>query len=149
MRSVLFNKPLAWAIFSGDQAATVFGSSWTDWHRIFAQTKPAKNIDYMVFFPAHGAIIGAWFGAWPMPLDWERPWQLKTDGNKSISGVTPSSLSRSSANSSNGELPVAERCSSHALSSLRSLSRDAATAYREIGGFPLFPAVQAGGGDGR
>nr|GMD95484.1 phosphatidylinositol-glycan biosynthesis class F protein [Ipomoea batatas] len=91
MRSVLFNKPLAWAIFSGDQvlrhdpvlvpcyfvqAATVFGSSWTDWHRIFAQTKPAKNIDYMVFFPAHGAIIGAWFGAWPMPLDWERPWQV-------------------------------------------------------------------------
>nr|GMD76690.1 phosphatidylinositol-glycan biosynthesis class F protein [Ipomoea batatas] len=119
MRSVLFNKPLAWAIFSGDQwmqeyvgivdlfperitgfhpvnrylgmtlywslvmsvftfvqAATVFGSSWTDWHRIFAQTKPAKNIDYMVFFPAHGAIIGAWFGAWPMPLDWERPWQI-------------------------------------------------------------------------
>nr|GMD78730.1 phosphatidylinositol-glycan biosynthesis class F protein [Ipomoea batatas] len=119
MRSVLFNKPLAWAIFSGDQwmqeyvgivdlfperitgfhpvnrylgmtlywslvmsvftfvqAATVFGSSWTDWHRIFAQTKPAKNIDYMVFFPAHDAIIGAWFGAWPMPLDWERPWQI-------------------------------------------------------------------------
>ncbi|XP_020986591.1 glycosylphosphatidylinositol anchor biosynthesis protein 11 isoform X2 [Arachis duranensis] len=23
----------------------------------------------------HGAVIGGWFGAWPMPLDWERPWQ--------------------------------------------------------------------------
>nr|GMC46707.1 hypothetical protein Iba_chr01aCG4580 [Ipomoea batatas]GME18216.1 hypothetical protein Iba_scaffold20176CG0010 [Ipomoea batatas] len=46
-----------------------------------------------------------------------------------------------------GELPVAERCSSHALSSLRSLPRDAATAYREPGGFPLFPAMQADGGN--
>nr|GMC73587.1 phosphatidylinositol-glycan biosynthesis class F protein [Ipomoea batatas] len=66
---------LVMSVFTFVPAATVFGSSWTDWHRIFAQTKPAKNIDYMVFFPAHGAIIGAWFGAWPMPLDWERPWQ--------------------------------------------------------------------------
>ncbi|KAJ0007188.1 hypothetical protein Pint_30405 [Pistacia integerrima] len=29
----------------------------------------------MICLPAHGAVIGAWFGAWPMPLDWERPWQ--------------------------------------------------------------------------
>ncbi|CAH9087531.1 unnamed protein product [Cuscuta epithymum] len=56
-------------------AASVFGLSLSDWHRIFAQTKPNKNIDYMICFPAHGAIIGAWFGAWPMPLDWEKPWQ--------------------------------------------------------------------------
>lgn len=30
----------------------------------------------MISLPAHGAVIGAWFGAWPMPLDWERPWQV-------------------------------------------------------------------------
>ncbi|KAK4395432.1 Phosphatidylinositol-glycan biosynthesis class F protein [Sesamum angolense] len=56
-------------------AASVFGSSWTDWHRIFAQTKPIGSTDFMICFPAHGAVLGAWFGAWPMPLDWERPWQ--------------------------------------------------------------------------
>ncbi|KAJ9693458.1 hypothetical protein PVL29_012294 [Vitis rotundifolia] len=56
-------------------AACVFGSSWTDWQRVFAHTKPIGAIDYMICLPAHGAIIGAWFGAWPMPLDWERPWQ--------------------------------------------------------------------------
>ncbi|KAK2976591.1 hypothetical protein RJ640_021393 [Escallonia rubra] len=56
-------------------AASVFGSSWTEWHRIFAQTKPIEYIDYMICLPAHGAVIGSWFGAWPMPLDWERPWQ--------------------------------------------------------------------------
>nr|ABB47015.1 retrotransposon protein, putative, unclassified [Oryza sativa Japonica Group] len=32
-------------------------------------------MDYMISAPAHGAVIGAWLGAWPMPLDWERPWQ--------------------------------------------------------------------------
>ena len=36
----------------------------------------AGGLDYMVGFPAYGAVIGAWFGAWPMPLDWERPWQV-------------------------------------------------------------------------
>lgn len=30
----------------------------------------------MICLPAHGAVIGAWFGAFPMPLDWERPWQV-------------------------------------------------------------------------
>nr|GLL21416.1 phosphatidylinositol-glycan biosynthesis class F protein [Ipomoea trifida] len=77
---------LVMSVFTFVPAATVFGSSWTDWHRIFAQTKPAKNIDYMVFFPAHGAIIGAWFGAWPMPLDWERPWQVKAVEMSSVKG---------------------------------------------------------------
>lgn len=35
-----------------------------------------RPIDFIICLPAHGAIIGAWFGAWPMPLDWERPWQV-------------------------------------------------------------------------
>ncbi|KAF8025264.1 hypothetical protein BT93_F2184 [Corymbia citriodora subsp. variegata] len=56
-------------------AACVFGASWNSWQRIFAFTKPISSIDFMICLPAHGAIIGAWFGAWPMPLDWERPWQ--------------------------------------------------------------------------
>ncbi|KAH0899471.1 hypothetical protein HID58_049039, partial [Brassica napus] len=34
-------------------ATAVFGASWTDWH----------------------LIVRGWFGAWPMRLDWERPWQ--------------------------------------------------------------------------
>ncbi|KAG4990080.1 hypothetical protein JHK87_023537 [Glycine soja] len=56
-------------------ASCVLGSSWADWRRIFAQTKPKGSIEYLICLPAHGAVIGAWFGAWPMPLDWERPWQ--------------------------------------------------------------------------
>ncbi|KAL6559750.1 hypothetical protein OROGR_004867 [Orobanche gracilis] len=74
-----FKKTVHWSLlmslFTFAPAASVYGSSWTDWHRIFAHTKPVGSTDFMICLPAHGAVIGAWFGAWPMPLDWERPWQ--------------------------------------------------------------------------
>lgn len=56
-------------------AACVLGSSWVDWQGIFAATRPIESTEYLLCFPAYGAIIGSWFAAWPMPLDWERPWQ--------------------------------------------------------------------------
>ncbi|KAH7283576.1 hypothetical protein KP509_34G014500 [Ceratopteris richardii] len=56
-------------------AGIVLGGSWLDWQRLFASTRPQGVLEYSVCIPAHGAVIGAWFGAWPMPLDWERPWQ--------------------------------------------------------------------------
>lgn len=72
-------KTINWSLlmssFTVAPAASVFGSSWTYWQRIFAQTKPNEPLEYMICIPAHGAVIGGWFGAWPMPLDWERPWQ--------------------------------------------------------------------------
>ncbi|KAG7591855.1 GPI biosynthesis protein Pig-F [Arabidopsis thaliana x Arabidopsis arenosa] len=63
------------SVFTVVPASAVFGASWTDWHRVFASLKPTGNVEYMILIPAYGAIIGGWFGAWPMPLDWERPWQ--------------------------------------------------------------------------
>ncbi|PHT87172.1 hypothetical protein T459_09278 [Capsicum annuum] len=62
--------------------ACVFGSSWTDWHRIFARTKPNESTDYMICLFAYGAVIRALFGAWPMALDWESPWQA--DNNEKM-----------------------------------------------------------------
>ncbi|XP_060205286.1 uncharacterized protein LOC132633089 [Lycium barbarum] len=74
-----FPKTFSWSLlmslFTFVPAACVFGSSWTDWHRVFARTKANESTDCMICLPAHGAVIGAWFGAWPMPLDWESPWQ--------------------------------------------------------------------------
>ncbi|CAN6879188.1 unnamed protein product [Brassica oleracea] len=63
------------SVFTFVPATVVFGASLTDWHRVFASMKPSRNIEHMILVPAYGAIIGGWFGAWPMPLDWERPWQ--------------------------------------------------------------------------
>ncbi|PHT61225.1 hypothetical protein T459_34925 [Capsicum annuum] len=56
-------------------AACVFGSSWTDWHIIFTTTKQNESTDYIICLPSYGDVIGAWFGAWPMSLDWASPWQ--------------------------------------------------------------------------
>ncbi|BFG40705.1 hypothetical protein CerSpe_269790 [Prunus speciosa] len=69
------NWSLVMSLFTIVPAASVFGSSWMDWQRIFACTKAFDPVDYMICIPAHGVIIGAWIGAFPMPLDWERPWQ--------------------------------------------------------------------------
>ncbi|KAK7316719.1 hypothetical protein RJT34_00388 [Clitoria ternatea] len=72
-------KTLHWSLmmslFTVVPASCVLGSSWANWKRIFAQTKPNGSVEYLICLPAHGAVIGAWFGAWPMPLDWERTWQ--------------------------------------------------------------------------
>lgn len=56
-------------------AAIVLGASWPDWQRLFAFTRPIGGLERAICIPAHGAVIGAWVGAFPMPLDWERPWQ--------------------------------------------------------------------------
>ncbi|GAB2293755.1 hypothetical protein Dimus_027968 [Dionaea muscipula] len=69
------NWSLLMSSFTFAPAAAVFGSSFADWQRLFANTRPVGSIDYMLCLPAHGAMLGSWFGAWPMPLDWERPWQ--------------------------------------------------------------------------
>ncbi|XP_072064073.1 uncharacterized protein [Arachis hypogaea] len=60
------NWSLMMSLFTTVPASCVLGSSWAHWKRIFAQTQ---------YDSSHGAVIGGWFGAWPMPLDWERPWQ--------------------------------------------------------------------------
>ncbi|KAM7256726.1 hypothetical protein ACFE04_012467 [Oxalis oulophora] len=73
------SKTMHWSLLMSSltflPVACVYGASWIDWQRLFAHTKPNGSLEYMMCLPAHGAVIGAWFGAFPMPLDWERPWQ--------------------------------------------------------------------------
>lgn len=66
------------SLFTFVPAACVFGASKVDWqnalsHSIYCTS--SNVVDYMISAPSHGAVIGAWLGAWPMPLDWERSWQ--------------------------------------------------------------------------
>ncbi|CAI7909401.1 unnamed protein product, partial [Closterium sp. NIES-53] len=42
---------------------------------------PASLSEACVVTSAHGAVVGAWIGAWPMPLDWEKPWQVSYGGD--------------------------------------------------------------------
>ncbi|KAJ7566659.1 hypothetical protein O6H91_02G113400 [Diphasiastrum complanatum] len=73
------SRTLHWSIFMSIllvlPAAMVLGTSWPDWHRIFALTRPKRDVEFLICIPAHGAAIGAWLGAWVMPLDWDRLWQ--------------------------------------------------------------------------
>ena len=36
----------------------------------------SEPIAEFLYCNAMGALIGAWFGAFPIPLDWDRPWQI-------------------------------------------------------------------------
>ncbi|KAK3150360.1 hypothetical protein QOZ80_3AG0232240 [Eleusine coracana subsp. coracana] len=69
---------LLMSLFTFVPAACVYGASKIDWQNVLSHTiyfVPIDVEDYMISTPCHGAVIGAWLGAWPMPLDWERPWQ--------------------------------------------------------------------------
>lgn len=40
---------------------------------------PTDNLELVLFAPAIGTIVGAWTGAFPIPLDWDRPWQVRPE----------------------------------------------------------------------
>ncbi|KAJ1298971.1 hypothetical protein BS78_01G495300 [Paspalum vaginatum] len=69
---------LLMSLFTFVPAACVFGASKVDWQNVLSHSiyfTPTDVENYMISAPCHGAVLGAWLGAWPMPLDWERPWQ--------------------------------------------------------------------------
>ncbi|KAF8780143.1 hypothetical protein HU200_001804 [Digitaria exilis] len=69
---------LLMSLFTFVPAACVFGASKIDWQNVLSHSiyfSPTDADNYMISAPCHGAVLGAWLGAWPMPLDWERPWQ--------------------------------------------------------------------------
>ncbi|XP_062216906.1 uncharacterized protein LOC133917003 [Phragmites australis] len=69
---------LLMSLFTFVPAACVFGASKTDWQNMLSHSiyfVPTDVMNYVISAPCHGAVIGAWLGTWPMPLDWERPWQ--------------------------------------------------------------------------
>ena len=47
-----------------------------EWHRVLLLGGGAFHpVDFVWFGGAWGAALGAWAGAMPIPLDWDRPWQ--------------------------------------------------------------------------
>lgn len=46
-----------------------------NWIRLFAELSPRNAIERAVVHPVVGTVVGAWVGAIPIPLDWDRPWQ--------------------------------------------------------------------------
>jgi len=44
----------------------------------FAISSQEVGIETAVFYTSVCSIVGAWLGAVPIPLDWDRPWQVGT-----------------------------------------------------------------------
>ncbi|MBW0487664.1 hypothetical protein O181_027379 [Austropuccinia psidii MF-1] len=45
------------------------------WIRLFSSLQPKNELELALLCPAFGACLGCWLGAFPIPLDWDRPWQ--------------------------------------------------------------------------
>jgi len=43
--------------------------------KLFCEFRADTSLDRTLVYPAIGAVCGAWFGAYAIPLDWDRPWQ--------------------------------------------------------------------------
>ncbi|WVQ79352.1 hypothetical protein IAT38_001449 [Cryptococcus sp. DSM 104549] len=43
--------------------------------RLFCEFRTENPIERALVYPPVGALLGAWLGALPIPLDWDRPWQ--------------------------------------------------------------------------
>ncbi|GAA5929520.1 mannose-ethanolamine phosphotransferase GPI11 [Sporobolomyces koalae] len=46
------------------------------WLRFFSSISPNDDLELALLAPALGAIGGCWLGAVPIPLDWDRTWQV-------------------------------------------------------------------------
>ncbi|KAH8112802.1 PIG-F-domain-containing protein [Phellopilus nigrolimitatus] len=45
------------------------------WLRLFVELSPRTPHERFFVYPAVGAVLGSWMGAFPIALDWDRPWQ--------------------------------------------------------------------------
>ncbi|GAA5892763.1 hypothetical protein JCM8208_004083 [Rhodotorula glutinis] len=67
--SILAILPLAIALPLSDTSARFV------WLRLASTFTPTDDLELALFAPALGTLVGAWLGAVPIPLDWDRPWQ--------------------------------------------------------------------------
>ncbi|KAG8807062.1 hypothetical protein FRC19_006886 [Serendipita sp. 401] len=45
------------------------------WSRLFTNLKAKSRAERALLYPSLIAVFGAWCGAYPLALDWDRPWQ--------------------------------------------------------------------------
>ena len=59
-------------------AILTFGPDYESLESVFFQrrNKSEDPLGHLLFALGLGSVIGAWLGALPIPLDWDRPWQV-------------------------------------------------------------------------
>lgn len=56
-------------------ASAYLGLNAQNFKRVFIMFSVVDVKERWILGLALGAVAGAWFGVWPVPLDWERWWQ--------------------------------------------------------------------------
>ncbi|XP_052768915.1 phosphatidylinositol-glycan biosynthesis class F protein-like [Mya arenaria] len=52
------------------------GTSVDKWLKVFIFQSSDQCVETMVFYTSVCSVLGVWLGALPIPLDWDRPWQV-------------------------------------------------------------------------
>lgn len=60
------------AVFPG---LCILGLNVSNWIRVFSQNGADLGPESVIQISAVTSIVGAWIGAFPIPLDWDRDWQ--------------------------------------------------------------------------
>ncbi|KAK3596007.1 hypothetical protein CHS0354_032526 [Potamilus streckersoni] len=52
------------------------GVNLDEWSRLYVLSSPEYGVEVVAYWTSLCSIFGAWLGAFPIPLDWDRPWQV-------------------------------------------------------------------------
>ncbi|KAM9315785.1 phosphatidylinositol-glycan biosynthesis class F protein [Gastrophryne carolinensis] len=62
--------------FTTARCLCILGPNFHAWVRVFSRDGAMSVWDHSLQITTISSIIGAWLGAFPIPLDWDRPWQV-------------------------------------------------------------------------
>ncbi|XP_065611007.1 phosphatidylinositol-glycan biosynthesis class F protein [Cyrtonyx montezumae] len=62
--------------FTTLQCLCLLGPNVQAWIRVFSRNGAMSIWENSLQITTMGSILGGWFGAFPIPLDWDRPWQV-------------------------------------------------------------------------
>ncbi|KAK7103552.1 phosphatidylinositol-glycan biosynthesis class F protein-like [Littorina saxatilis] len=57
-------------------ACCVLGADGEKWIAVYVQSRPELGKETVIYITTITSVVGAWLGAVPIPLDWDRPWQV-------------------------------------------------------------------------
>ncbi|XP_068089137.1 phosphatidylinositol-glycan biosynthesis class F protein [Hyperolius riggenbachi] len=62
--------------FTTSRCLCILGPNFHAWVRVFSKDGAMSVWDHSLQITTVCSVVGAWLGAFPIPLDWDRPWQV-------------------------------------------------------------------------
>ncbi|KAM8945350.1 GPI ethanolamine phosphate transferase, stabilizing subunit [Pelodytes ibericus] len=62
--------------FTTSRCLCILGPNFHAWVRVFSRDGAMSVWDHSLQITTVCCVVGAWLGAFPIPLDWDRPWQV-------------------------------------------------------------------------